>query len=209
METSLKFEFFKFISGEQLLSEFEEFVYSFEDLETQIGTENYLKLVSYDFDEQNLDELMEFLLDSIVTIPEYLTWKIRQKLIDFINNPKKIKQLLDEFYYLASGAYNSQGEAVKGLRFLQNLGMNYFYWMDKGYLETNYGKKWQIEYEKNKNDFEFYHQQLKPIAVKILEAIENDDIKITGEGDYEITELLKIELESDEIFSLKHKNNKC
>jgi uncharacterized protein YbbC (DUF1343 family) len=77
--------------------------------------------------------------------------------------------------------------------------------MDEGYLRMSYGDNWQIEYKRYKDDFEFYHKQLKPIAINILEAIDKERINIKGQGDYEITNLLKTELESDQIFELKHK----
>jgi len=206
MRESYKIEFYRFLNGEYQLKDFEELIYSNVDLESQIGSDIYLELVGFDFNDKNSQSrLIEFIFDSIITMGEFLTWRIREILIDFIERPDKIKKLLDEFYHLTCDAYNSQGEIAKGFKFLQNLGMNYFYWMDEGYLKTNYGKKWQIEYNKCKDDFGFYHEQLKPIAIKILESIDNEKIKINGQGDYEITDFLKTELESDKIFELKHK----
>jgi predicted DNA-binding protein len=51
---------------------------------------------------------------------------------------------------------------------------------------------------------DFYHRQLKPIAEKILNAINQGDIKIISKGKYEITEELKQELEPNKIFLVKH-----
>ncbi|WP_242202535.1 hypothetical protein [Aestuariivivens insulae] len=206
MRDNYKIELYRFINGEYPLKDFEKMIYSHDDLDSQIGSENYLRLIGFDFKDNNShNSLIEFLFDSIVTIADFLTWKIRELLIDFIENPDHIKNLLDEFYCLTCDAYNSQGEIVKGFKFLQNLGMNNFYWMDQGYLKTNYGKKWQIEYKKHQDEFEYYHEQLKPIAAKVLESIDSGKVKINGQGDYEITDLLKTELESDQIFELEHK----
>jgi hypothetical protein len=198
--------FYRFLNGEYLLNDFEEFIYSNDDLESEIGGDVYLELVGFNTKDKNYqNRLMEFIFESIISIGEFLTWRIREMLIDFIEYPEKVKELLDKFYEWTYGLYNSEGKIVDGFKFLQNLGMNNFYWMDEGYLRMSYGDNWQIEYKRYKDDFEFYHKQLKPIAINILEAIDKERINIKGQGDYEITNLLKAELESDQIFELKHK----
>ena len=106
---------------------------------------------------------------------------------------------------LSTDAYNSQGEIAKGFKFLQNLGLNHLHWMDKGYLKSNYGKQWQIEYQKCKEDLPFYHRQLEPIASRILKALNDKEIEILDQGRHKITEELKTQLESDTILKIKHK----
>ena len=76
--------------------------------------------------------------------------------------------------------------------------------MDESYLRYAYGSNWKSEYRKTLNNLDFYHRQLKPIAEKILNAINQGDIKIISKGKYEITEELKQELELNKIFLLKH-----
>ncbi len=93
----------------------------------------------------------------------------------------------------------------KDIGFSGNLGLNYFYWMDEGYLSTFNKGGLQVELKKAKGDFKFYHAQLKPIAQKILRAIESKDIEIKKFGEYLITDDLKADMESDQIFKLKHK----
>ena len=106
---------------------------------------------------------------------------------------------------LSTEAYNSQGTVAPGFKFLQNLGLNFLFWMDAGYLKTNYGKKWQIEYKKCKDEVPFYNKQLLPIAKKILLAMDTKQIEIKGQGIYTIESKLKEELESELIFKLEHK----
>jgi hypothetical protein len=88
--------------------------------------------------------------------------------------------------------------------FLEHLGLNYFWWMDEHYLRYAHRSNWKSEYRKTLDNLEFYHRQLKPIAEKILNAINQSDIKIISKGKYEITEELRQELETDKIFELKH-----
>lgn len=53
-------------------------------------------------------------------------------------------------------------------------------------------------------NFLFYHMQLKPFAEEILNALENGKIQIFCNGKYMIEEKLKLKLESDKIYKLKH-----
>ena len=142
---------------------------------------------------------------NIITESKFETWRLKNLLNQFIESSENIDQDLNQFYDLYCRTYNRMGEVQNGYKFLRNLGLNYFYWMDEGYLKTNHGGNWKIEYEKCKNDFGFYHQQLKPFAKIILEGLETNEIEILKIGDYKISNQLKSKLESDDFFQLKHK----
>ena len=118
--------------------------------------------------------------------------------------PEEIIDRLNEFYALYSNAYNSRGEMAPGFKFLQNLGLNYLYWMDEGYLKTHYGNEWQAEYKIFKKELPFYHEQLKPVAKLILQALEDKTIEIFKQGDYVMTDTLRKKLESDTLFRIVH-----
>jgi hypothetical protein len=77
--------------------------------------------------------------------------------------------------------------------------------MDEGYLRTQCGENWKLEQEKAHNEFEFYHNQLVPIAQKILDSIVLKKIDFIKIGEYNITYELIDELESDQIIAIKHK----
>jgi hypothetical protein len=136
-------------------------------------------LIELNFKDKYSDGLLVNLItEKIIKQGDFLTWKIKELLTRFIESPHEYQSLLNEFYMLSTNAYNSQGGIAKGFKFLQNLGLNYLYWMDEGYLKTNYGKKWQIEYQKCKEDLPFYHKQLEPIASRILKALNDKEIEI-------------------------------
>ena len=54
------------------------------------------------------------------------------------------------------------------------------------------------------NELDFYHAQLKPFAEEILQALNNNNILINNEGSYTIKAELKLKLETDDIYKLKH-----
>jgi len=124
----------------------------------------------------------------------------------FIDEPSKAKELLDEFYHLYI-TFDRHGEQTNGYRFLGNLALNNFYWMDTGYLQFYYRENWKKEYEKNLSEVPFYHDQLVPIAEQIFVALESGQIRISRRGEYQIDEHIKKVLETDQIFTLKHPGN--
>jgi hypothetical protein len=197
--------FLRFLKGDLQLAGFENFISKTTELEKELGTDVYIDLLTFNYKDKNAsNHLEDFLLDKVISESEFETWKLTELLQDFINNPSEAKDLLDKFYHLYCSAYNRQGKLTNGYRFLGHLGLNYFYWIDEGYLKNIYGDKWQAEYEKSLKDIEHYQQQLRPIAERILKAIGQGEIKIIGKGEYLITEPLKNELETDNIFKLTH-----
>jgi hypothetical protein len=75
-------------------------------------------------------------------------------------------------------------------------------------FENTLWRQWKTEYENCKSEFVFYHEQLKNIATEILLAIDINEIEILNDGTYRISNDLKNKLETNEIYKLKHKNEK-
>ena len=204
-----KIEFYKFLTGEKSIEELENFIYSQPDLEQQLGSEIYLNLVGLNFkDKYDKVKLSDLIKNKIIEEGQFETWKLRKILNDFLNEPKKVDINLDKIYHLYCGVYQENGRRKYEFKFLGNLGLNYLYWTDKSYLKTNYGENWKTEYEKCLNEFEFYHEQLKEFAKEILLAIENRQIEILSDGTYIIAKDLEDKLETEEIYKLKHPNEK-
>ena len=209
MTESNKIEFYEYLNRELSISQFEEFVYAQKTLEQELDKDNYLDLIGFNFKDKNAtDQLDELIFDRLVSEEDFETWRLTKLLHQFIETEVDIDKKLDDFYSMYSGRNNRQGVMINGYKFLGHLGLNYFHWMGEGYLKACYGSKWEEEQKKAYDDFESYHSQLKPIAQKILKAIETKDIKLKGHGEYSITDDLKADLESDQIFKLKHKKSR-
>jgi len=216
-----KLIFFRFLNDELAFSELQNFLFETKELEKELRKEIYTDFLLFQHnhkttidhldhllfqrDHKNAIEHLKEYVSKITPESEFETWKLTELLKKFINEPKKIKEYLDIFYDLYCGTFDEfRGGFSLGYIFLEHLGLNYFWWIDEHYLRYAYGWNWKSEYRKTLDNIEYYHQQLRPIAEKILKAIQLGDIKIISKGKYEITEELKRELESDKIFKLKH-----
>lgn len=205
-DDSITIEFFKFLNGEISVSDLESFIYHAIDLEKQMDTETYLELISIDFkDKFIITRLSDLIKERIIREGEFEAWKLRKVLNALITDSESLHIYLDKLYHLYCGVYQDTGKRKYQFKFLANLGLNYLYWIDEGYMRTNYGEHWKEEYDRSLQDLGFYHQQLKPFAEEILSALDNKQIVIQNDGNYQIADKLKSKLESDKVYLLKHK----
>jgi len=200
-----KIEFFKFINGDNTISDLEKFIFSRIELEHQIDSETYLTLISLNF-EENFDyaKLLTLVKNKIIEAGEFESWKLKKILTEFLIQPHKIDVNLDKIYHLYYGIYQENTERKYEFKFLGNLALNYLFWAEEGYLKTHYGHNWKSEYKKCAMNFDFYFEQLKDFASEILIALDKKEIEILNDGNYKITDDLKKRLETDEIYTLKH-----
>ncbi len=200
-----KMEFYKFLNGEITVSELEKFIYKESDLEQKLDKDTYLELISLDFkDKYVIATLPDFIKKKIIEEGQFETYRLRNVLNAFLTDPKNLHIYLDKLYHFYCGIYQDNAERKYEFKFLSNLGLNYLYWVDEGYMKTNYGDNWKQEYERSFNDFEFYHQQLKPFAKETLSALDTKQIVILNDGTYKISDYLKSSLETDNIYKIKH-----
>jgi len=198
--------FFEFLSNQIDVHEFERFVYENESLESEMDSQKYNKLISFNFKdiEGVLNELVPFVSNEIIEKSSFFVWKIKNRLELFLNEPENIKEHLDEIYSLYFGVSDASGKVNFAYPCLGNLGLNYFYWFDESYLRLNYGSDWKSEYERIVKNLSFYHEQLIPYAQRILSAINNKEIDFFNDGTYFIDQDLKQILESDDVYQLKN-----
>ena len=204
-----KIEFYKFLNGNITVEDLETFIYSHPDLEQQLKSETYLNLIELNFkDKYDIIKLQDIIKTRVIEEGQFEMWKLKKVLNDFITQPEKIDLNLEKIYDLYCGIYLEDGKRKYEYKFLSNLGLNYLFWTNEGYLRTHYGDNWKVEYEKISDDFQFYHEQLKTFATEILLAIDNKEIEILNDGTYTISNYLKSKMETDEIYKLKHPNEK-
>ena len=204
-----KIEFYKFLNGDIPISELETFIYKCLDLEQQLDKNTYLELISLDFkDKYVIATLPDFIKKSIIEEGQFETWKLKGVLNTFLTDPKNLHIHLNELYRLYCGIYQEGSQRKYEFKFLGNLGLNYLYWVDEGYMRSNYGNNWKREYERSFNDFAFYHEQLKPFAKEIVSALETAQITILNDGTYRISDKLKSKLETAQTYKLKHPDEK-
>lgn len=198
-------EFYKFLNGDISVCDLEKFIYNQSDLEQQLDKDTYLELISLDFkDKHVIAALADFIKKKVVEEGQFETWNLRNILNSFLTDAENLHIYLNKLYHLYCGIYQNDGHRKYEFKFLASLGLNYLYWVDEGYMKANYGDKWKEKYERSFDDFKFYQEQLKPFAKKILLALDNKQIKILNDGTYTIVDDLKSELETNQVYKLKH-----
>ena len=198
-------DFYKFLHGDTSLRDLESLVCRQTELERQFDRDVYLELIGFDFRDKNAgNRLKAFILKHLVHEGQFETWKLKSLLSAFLTEVPNLPRHLDQCYRSYCGVYEDDGRRKYAYKFMGNLGLNYLYWMDEGYLKNNYGDNWKKEYEKYLDHFGFYHAQLKPFAVEILEALNSGEIRILDDGTYTISEDLAAKLESETPYTLQH-----
>lgn len=115
LSEDIKVKFFRFINGEELISEFEQWVYDTNALEEILGGEDYFNLISLDFTKRGSQYELIKILERHIDAGEYETWKLRKLLTLFLSQEGDLPLMLCEFYELY----------CDGFHFLETLGLNY------------------------------------------------------------------------------------
>lgn len=200
-----KIEFYKFLNGDISIFDLENFIDSSINLDQQLEKDLYFELLSFGFrDKYGSSRLSSLLKEKIIDEGAFQTWKLQQVLNALVNDSKNLHTHLDRLYHMYCGICQDNGERKYEFKFLANLGLNYLYWVNEGYMKVNYGDKWKQEYDRCFSSFQFYHDQLRPFALEILSALNKGEIIIMNDGTYKISEYLKSKLEIDKIYELKH-----
>ena len=113
-----------------------------------MDAETYIDLVGFNYKDLSERKLEKLILDKIVEEGNYEKWKLIELLSSFLVDIKNTHKYLDKFYYLDCGIYQDDEPRKYEFKFLRNLGLNSFHWMEEGYLKTHYGDNWKIEYQK-------------------------------------------------------------
>jgi hypothetical protein len=198
-------KFYEFLEDEVTLTDIENFVYNTQELESEIGRDVYLDLITLNYKDKDAEAILkDIVINKLTHKEQFETWRLKKTLQNFINDPTKTHIYLDQIYHLYYGTLQENGQRHYEYKFLQNLGLNCLYWIEEGYMRAIHGDNWEKELKSSLKDLDFYHHQLQPFATIILKAIEDREIEILDNGTYRITHALKEKLESDSIYNLKH-----
>jgi len=160
---------FRFMNNEIILSDFETWIYANDSLESLLGSDHYLDLISFDFTQYQADKTLKCMLESWFDRPVYDMWRIKRYL----------QFIVDE-----------EGDPVEAVEGLFNLYIDdgYHFLRDIVIHSNDIGDKIPKLYHKPLwNDHAFaekrkllalYLDYLKPQAVNLLRALKADQIKI-------------------------------
>ena len=111
----IKVFFFKTIKGDITLDDFEKWLYSDKELEKQLSPDDYLDLISFNFEQNGAKHQLCELLKKHIDFGEFETYKILELLKEAQQKNEKLPQVLVELYDLY----------CKGYGFLQDIGLKF------------------------------------------------------------------------------------
>ncbi len=154
--------FFKLVSHEIELLEFEKWVYSESKLEEILSPDDYLELISINYKTPSGLYEAEKVLSNYFSMGKYYEWNIRNILQKITDKPNDVHKYIEQCYDLYCDGFN----------FMDNLGMGY----GLGLTCPDY-------YNEKVDD---YYPQILGEVEKVLEWLDNGKIVITGHsGEYQ------------------------
>ena len=167
--------FFDTINGKVTLTEFEQWVYTNKELESLLGEDDYLELISVNFKKNGAKyELVNLLSDKYVDLGEYEKWKLLDSLKTALKRNEHLGPILREFYDLY----------CRGYGFLNDLGLGYGLT-----IEVPPSPKYKVDTWEELTDSEkeellnSFYPQLESDIKRTIDWIENGKIIFTGKKD--------------------------
>ncbi|ROS66355.1 hypothetical protein [Vibrio crassostreae] len=154
--------FYKLVSREIELAEFEEWVYSSPELEKILNPDDYLELISISYKMPSGLYEAQKILSNYFSLGKYHEWALRNLLGKIVSKPADVHKYIEQSYDLYCEGYD----------FLDNLGLGYG-------LSIIHPEDESFSVDK------FYPQILDEVS-KVIEWLDTGEIEITGhDGEYQ------------------------
>ncbi|GLX78284.1 hypothetical protein tinsulaeT_16240 [Thalassotalea insulae] len=158
---TLELVFFKLVSHEIELSEFESWVYSESRLEEILSSDDYLELISINYKTPSSLYEAQKILTSYFSMGKYYEWNIRNILQKIVEKPNDVHKYIEQCYNLY----------CEGFGFMDNLGLGY----GLGITCSDY----------HNEKVDDYYPQILGEVDKVVEWLDSGKIVITGHsGEY-------------------------
>jgi len=112
---NIKIKFFKTLNGDTAIEDFEQWVYGNPELESILGQDDYLNLISLNYKKSGAKYELLNLIEKLIDKGEYETYKMLMLLQQAKQKDEKLPYYLMEFYDLY----------CKGYDFLYDIGLGY------------------------------------------------------------------------------------
>lgn len=174
VKTNIQKQFYKIYKEQISISEFEDWLYKAQEIESIYGNDFYFNLLDLDYRKKNIKYELEKLIEMKIPFDEFEQTRIISLLEDIINEKGDIVEILEQLY----NGYCS------GYYFLGYLGISYVTGIDAL-------PKLQQKNEWDKNEFDSKREILSSIkpkiineAMRLLLFFQKGLIKITVVNDY-------------------------
>lgn len=165
--------FFDTLNGYKTILEFEQWVYSEEQLEGILGSDHYLDLISYNYKADGAKYGLFNLIEKYIDKGEFEKRRIRSLLVKALDKDDKLPEILMVFY----DCY------CKGYDFLDNLALGYGLRIEVPEI-TNYEETWYDLNDTQKNTLlASFYPDLDTEIKKVISWIDSGKIILTGTRD--------------------------
>lgn len=154
--------FYKLVSHEIELSDFEKWVYSESELEQTLKPDDYLEIISINYKTPSGLYEAEKVLSNYFSMGKYYEWNIRNILQKIVDKPRDVHKYIEQCYDLYCDGFN----------FLDNLGLGY-----------GLGLTCPDSFNEKVDD---YYPQILDEVKKVVDWLDSGKIVITGHsGEYQ------------------------
>ena len=165
VETDLTTFIYQFFIGERSLTELESWIYSKAELESFIGSENYLELISLDFTKNSTKLDAEKIFRNSVKDADYLNWSLSQLMTKIIARPSDVHVHIEMTYELYCRGYD----------FLRQLGLTYGLELASPYPHL---ENWKgLTSLELKNLVDSFYPNIAEDAQKVIDCLQDNKIE--------------------------------
>lgn len=171
---SIKELFYRTIAGEVSLPDFEQWLYTHEEVESLLPADDYLNLLTLNYHKSGAKYELSNLLSKLIDLCEYETYKLRGLLQEAQRKTTRLPFILMEFYDFY----------CRGYRFLQKLGLGYGLAVEVPYLENVPAETWdELAPDQQKELLAGFYPELDLELDRVLEWLATGKIVLTGKYD--------------------------
>ncbi|TGL31307.1 hypothetical protein EHQ52_15325 [Leptospira koniambonensis] len=170
LPNSTKEKIFSFLIGDISLIEFEAFLYESKEIENCFKYDDYIELISLNFNKTNNRYEAFKIIEGNIDISEFVVWKLNKTLNNILNKGKQYPESIVSLYDLY----------CKGYYFLEKLGLMYGNALDypKEYdYDKNISELSELEQMKLADAF---YPEIIPAVQLVQQFIKDKKIILTG-----------------------------
>ena len=172
LSNDIKEKFFKVITGDISLEDFEQWAYSCKELENYLGSDGYLDLISLSFKKSSDKYELRKFLQKYIDNGELETYKMLKLLKKAQQKNEKLPYILIEFYDLY----------CKGYEFLHDLGLVFGLAVAAPTVSNSSANTWDELTKEQQNELlNSFSPELEKCIEQVIYWLETKRIILTGE----------------------------
>lgn len=168
--------FFKTLVGDVSIREFECWVYDSKELEQGLPPDNYLDLISFDYNQPHAKYELVKIFESLTEKGEFETWKLKRLLKQCIERKNDYPNALVQFYDLY----------CKGYYFLDNLAFGYALPLDCPWSAFGVDSFEQLTSSQQMQLADSFYPDIEPELIKVNNWLDSKKIILTGNRDEDL-----------------------